>query len=247
VAAVNLESMLFVFVLPGTVAGGVVRWYRFSSDPGTGARVAACIVVEFLVEIASLLCLACAAAFVLGGGGAPQGVLTALSAAAGLGLAAIVGTFLLARPIGRLLERLHGGASARFGDRAGRVVRTLGEVVTGVDVVRRAHGWPLLLGTTVVSTITGYVGGWMVARSIVPGLPMIPYVVGEATLGLAAQVPVTFAGAGVYETLAPPLMSGIGVGASEAILIAVSYYARIVGFAVGGLFARRRLARAPGA
>jgi len=243
VAAVNLESMLFVFVLPGDVAGGVVRWFRFAADPGTGSRVAACIVVERLADVAMLFLLGLGGAFQLVGGGSNQATLNVITVVAGCGLVSIVSLIVLAGAFGRGLERFGAWASARSGPRARRIVGHLHATVVGVDTIRRAHGWLPLIAWTATATAASFIGGWLIAISLVPGVPAGPFVVAEAILALAMQVPVTFAGVGLYEALAPRLVGGFGVDQAAAVLIALGNYLRMAAFAAAGLVARLRLGR----
>lgn len=247
ILAINMESMFFNLVLPGDVAGGVVRWARFSARVPRRASMLAVILVERAFDWL-VLCgvVAATAGLLFDGADAGRDRTLVRTAAAATAVVAVVGLAVGRSRLGtRALARFASGrrgrtrALARRGRAILRGVRASTASVRGVLVVlalTAAYLAPVLLGTFVM------------AQAVFPTMPMGPFVAATCALVVLTQLPLTVAGLGLRELSFPVLLGAYGVDRETAVVLGASGFVPYVCMGLIGLVVHlSRRAKGPGA
>lgn len=198
---------------PSTAGLDVYRAWDVGRRTGQGALATATIVVEKLVGLVGLS-LACVLLLPFGGGAffGPTAVLLAALVAA----AAVVGLAVLRRPaLGRRLARVLPERVRRPVD---RLLDSLGGDGLTTGTLLRAGGLSLAshLLTSSVFVATATALGLSIS-------PLALLVVGNAIV-VATLFPVSVGGVGVREGVAVALLGTLGVGATDATLVALLGY-----------------------
>lgn len=223
-------------VLPARL-GEPVRGYLVARREQLGlSRVLGSILLERVMDLATLAAVAVAAALVVG---APLWMTQGTLVIAGVGLALVI--LLAASVLPRAARALARVVSRRAGSRVGgRVGRLRGavDVVVSFGEGAGGDGRAALLLAVVLSTLTwAFVAGtyWLLARSI--GLEIswsgAMLVAAIATLGTA--IPSAPAYIGTFEVAAVVAAGALGIGAEQALALALLAHAvTTVPFALAG-------------
>ena len=234
---ISCVASFYGLALPGTLAGGAVRWHRLSRQGRTPARSLVAILLDRLLDTIALV--GCGLGFWLAGARAGA------HAAFGWGLAALLAglsfvVVLLLRP--GLLQAA-----------AGRLERwpLPARVRTGVrrldDAVQRYHRLPgRFIGGLVMLSVTRHLIGTAgsVAFVLAVGLSISWVHLGwiRSLMMLAVMLPISISGFGVREAGAVFLLGLHGVPASAAVAWALLSFTRtLLPAAIGGLLEARSL------
>lgn len=235
--AVNLESTFFSIVLPGDVAGGVVRWARLRGGAGSGGRALGIILVERIADWFSLGVLACAgAATLFDGPGAPAARAVVAVAGAALALAAVA-SLLVARSRA-LPGRLRAAAARRAPGLVARALDAAHDAVESIATATRDRRLAARIAwTSLAYWGVAWTGAVLLARAVSPGIPPLAFVGAAAAVAVVSQLPVTIAGLGLREASLPVLLAGHGVTRETGLLLGLSLFAPnlVVGVAGGVL------------
>ncbi len=215
----NLRAMRFVFLPGGDLIGGAARWHGMTQWNWSGSDSFGIIVVERLLDLGTIAAIVAMTVPMLG---VSDPLLHALWLVSLVAVAGVVSAFLLSA---RLPFPLRAPEPAASGLR--RIWRTLVQVIaasaaTAATLVRSPR-W--LLRTLAASTCywsLALLGGVLIARGAVPALDLVRYTLTLCLTALAAQLPVSVAGAGLREALLSVLMANHGITPEKAVLIGTS-------------------------
>ena len=231
VIALNLESMFFTLVLPGDLAGGVVRWSRIRTGLGSGGSALGFVLVERFIDWIGLGALACVGAALLFEGEHALTLQWIVGGSGALLVLAAAGCLVAARS--RRLAAWAGRLAAREtpGIR-GRAARGAEAARAAVALATRDRRLVVYLtGLTVVLWSVSWMGYVVLARAVHPGIPAFALLGAAATVALLAQLPLTIAGLGLREASLPVLLAAYGVDREVGLLLGLSLF--LPGFVLG--------------
>lgn len=229
---INLAARFYGMALPGTLAGGVVRWHRLSRRSAKGAALAA-IAYARLFHIFSLVGLGLVfLAFALPPiQGARVGVLLVVVLAGLIGGGYLVFHAEESR-LWSMAARWGPDYVARWGRRWFTVARPFRQLS------RRYLG--ALLGLSILEHLVGVLSVWLLARSVAVEASFLVLGWVRSAVGLLTMLPITLSGLGVREgglilTLEPYGVPGARAVALSFLILAGSV---LLGLAGGALEAR---------
>ena len=228
IVKINLSAGWYGLALPGTLAGGVVRWHRLTRIGAGKVATLAAITYARLVHVVmlvllGLLFLALEIPHQAGG--------------IGLGLVAFLIGLLVAGYLGfhgegsRLWSSLmrHGpGFLGRWLERWHSVARS----------VRRLSGEDMasMCGLSVLEHLLGVVSIWLLARSVAIDVSLVTLGWIRSAVAIATSLPITISGLGIREGGLILMLEPYGVEGAQAVALSFLMLARglVVG-ALGGL------------
>jgi hypothetical protein len=229
VMPVLLAGYLGNLVLPARL-GELARAYLMARRERLGfSRVLGSILLERVIDLASLAAVAMTAAIYLG---APEWLVRGMAIVAGIGVAIVL--VLVASGIPRAVRAL----VAVIGRRAEPLraaldqVRSFGEGAHGGGWRRLALA--LLLGTATWAFVAGTY--WLTARALDMQLSMAGSMLVAAVTTLGTAIPSAPANLGTFEAAAVLVLSILGVDAAEALALAILAHAVVtIPIAIAGV------------
>ncbi|MBI4341165.1 MAG: flippase-like domain-containing protein [Candidatus Omnitrophica bacterium] len=236
---IGMASSFYGFVLPGSLSGGLIRWYRLGRQGKKPAGAVAAIAFDRWTDtmVLAAVGLACWALSPIAHTRALIGLILLAAIAALLGLYGMTfqqhGARVL-EPFRRLLRSL---APGLMREKINRVRKALAQY----------HALPptalgALLGLSVAVQLAGAASLLLLARSLNVSLPFVDVCWIRSCMLLLAMLPITVAGLGIREGSLLVFLAPYGVSGAEAIALSVlKLAAGLVLIVVGGLLELRRL------
>lgn len=228
VMPVLLAGYLGNLVLPARL-GEPARAYLLAKREQIGfARVLGSVVLERVIDLATLAAVAIAAAIV---SGAPTWILNGMIVIAAIGL--VLTVVLVASGISHTVQLL----ARAFGARAHRI-RAAVEQAISFGEGANGGGWGALAAAIVLSTITWvFVAAtyWLTARAVGLEISMSGSMLVAAVATLGTAIPSAPANIGTFEVATVVVLTALGVPSHEALAMALLAHAIVtVPFAVIG-------------
>jgi len=236
---IGAASSFYGFVLPGSLSGGLIRWYRLGRQGKKPAGAIAAIAFDRWADTIALAAVGLAC--------------WALSATARP--RALIGCILLAATIS--LTGLYVTVFQRRGTRVFQPFRRFPwSLIPGVvqekirrvrDAVAQYHALPpaaliALLALSIAAQLMGTASMLLLARSLNVSLPFADFGWIRSCMLLLAMLPITVAGLGVREGSLLVFLAPYGVSGAQTMALAVLKLAvSLVLVGVGGLLELRRL------
>ena len=230
---IGTTATFYGLVLPGTISGGLIRWYKLAKQ-GEPVRALAALTWDRLADAAAVAAIGVGAWLV----SRPSGP----HAVVGPGLVAVfAGLFALylagfSHRVGGLLLRPIESIGGRLRNRWAST-----KLVEAAAAARRYHkaepGFPYVVaGLSLASQLSGAVAFLLWARSLGMGIGFAELTWPRACYMLVVLLPITFAGLGTREGILILLLRPYGVSGAEAVAVAfVQLGATLVMAAIGGL------------
>lgn len=232
---ISCISTLYGLALPGSLSGGVVRWYRIGKLQRSHSTAAALIVFERLSGTAVLAVLGVIGWLLDARAPTAPGFVWVFVAAAVVFLSATLGS------ISHLSDRLSAWLSARRA--SGIFERLRASSARALEAATRHRDlsvvlWTVSLSAAVHLTATG--GLYLMATALGLNLSYATMLWLRACTFVITAAPLTPAGLGVREFSTLLLLGLIGVDADQAVALSLLQSAAILFFAaLGGLFESR--------
>jgi uncharacterized protein (TIRG00374 family) len=236
---IGMASSFYGFVLPGSLSGGLIRWYRLGRQGKKPAGALAAIAFDRWMETIALAAvgLACWALSPIAHTRALIGLILLAATAALIGL--YVAAFQqhgarVLQPFRRFLWSLIPGLARE-------------QIGRGCEAAAQYHALPptalvALLGLSVAAQLAGAASLLLLARSLNISLPFVDVCWIRSCMLLLAMLPITVAGLGLREGSLLVFLAPYGVSGAEAIALSVlTLAAGLVLIGVGGLLELRRL------
>jgi uncharacterized protein (TIRG00374 family) len=230
---IGTTATFYGLVLPGTISGGLIRWYKLAKQ-GEPVRALAALTWDRLADAAALAAIG-VGAWLFSRPSGPHAVV-------GPGLAAVLAALFalylagFSHRIGGLLLRPIESIGRRLGNRWGST-----KLVEAAAAARRYHkaepGFPYVVaGLSLASQLSGAVAFLLWARSLGMGIGFAELTWPRVCYMLVVLLPITFAGLGTREGILILLLRPYGVSGAEAVAVAfVQLGATLVMAAIGGL------------
>lgn len=238
---INMIAAFYQLFLPGSLSGGVARWYMLGNPERRYSHAFSCVLFNRLVENITLIV---AGALCWWFSGSPP-----LGYRVGLLLLVLLLAFSSVYALMFTRLSLPAGALASGAALIGRLPETwvsrLSEIHAQLGRAREfpAHSHAYVFALSLARQAIGILGFFWLAQSIV--LPIGALELGwvRSFVQLAAQVPISIAGLGVREGTLLALLPLYGVGPPAAVAFSFLLLARAMLLALGGglLEARYRL------
>ena len=234
---VNLVTQFYGLFLPGTLAGGAVRWYQFKISGVAPADALAAIIFNRLFE--TILLVGFGALFLAADVDKISNI-TALSAVPFISLLLVATYYVLFNPrFHSLLVRIHQRLSIRRTWR--RKLQKLVDALTRYHALKAGFRLKLLaIGITrqVVGIISIYI--FALALDIEISFYTLAWV--RSVFTLLVMLPISISGLGVRELTFVSILTQYGVPAGSALMLSLVLFFRGLIFAlVGGLYELKRV------
>ncbi|HEX2451812.1 MAG TPA: lysylphosphatidylglycerol synthase transmembrane domain-containing protein, partial [Gemmatimonadales bacterium] len=239
---IGTTATFYGLILPGTISGGLIRWYKLAKQ-GEPVRALAALTWDRLADAAAVAGIGVAGWLLSRPGGAHTAVgLALLAVFAGLALLYLVGfshrtgEFLLL-PIETVVRRLRG----RWGH------TKLQEAIAAARQYHKAEpGFPYAVAVLSIAAQVAGAGAFLLwARSIGTSVGFAELTWARSCYMLMMLLPITFAGLGTREGILILLLRPYGVSGAEAVALAfLQLGATLVMAGLGGLFELRTFWRA---
>ena len=228
VLPVLLAGYLGNLILPARL-GELARAYLLARREALGfSRVLGSVLLERVIDLASLALVAIAAALLAG---APEWIVRGMAIVAGVGFVLVV--ILVASGIPRTVRAIAG----IFGARAERMRVAINHAVSFGEGAN-GGGWGPLAVATALSTATWFFVAatyWLAARALGLEISMSGSMLVAAVTTLGTAIPSAPANVGTFEVAAVVVLSALGVSAAEALALALLVHAIVtVPFAITG-------------
>lgn len=228
VLPVLLAGYLGNLILPARL-GELARAYLLARREALGfSRVLGSVLLERVIDLASLALVAIAAALVAG---APGWIVRGMAIIAAVGFVLVM--ILVASGIPRTVRAIAGV----FGAKAERMRVAINHAVSFGEGAN-GGGWGPLAAATVLSTATWFFVAatyWLAARALGLEISMSGSMLVAAVTTLGTAIPSAPANVGTFEVAAVVVLSALGVSAAEALALALLVHAIVtVPFAVIG-------------
>jgi uncharacterized membrane protein YbhN (UPF0104 family) len=215
----NLRAMRFVFLPGGDLLGGAARWYGMTQWRWSGADAFGILALERLLDLGVIAAIV---AVTVPLGGVSEPLLRAVWLASLVAIAGVVAGLALGAA---LAPHIRAAASATH--HRGRVAQTVVDLVvaiatTAASLVRSPRWLLRTLGASAAYWLLALLGGVLIARGAVPDLDLVHYTLTLCLVSLAAQLPISVAGAGLREAMLSLLMASHGITPEKAVLIGTS-------------------------
>ncbi len=230
----NLIASFYSLFLPGTLLGGVVKWYRLSRTAGSKAQVMSGMVMDQLSHHAMILILGLLAL----GLAISQGIVTSRLVYAVILLLGATFLFLLVvlnKRVSEIVERV--GRLALAWDPPGLLIRAVENIWSALTAYQE-HKSVLVkvFGLALVYEVLTFFVGYVVARSINLGIELLQLVWILALVTIVRSIPISIAGLGVREGAFVFFFSLVGFSMEQAISYSLLGFAlTVVVSLVGGL------------
>lgn len=238
---VNLITKFYSLFVPGTLAGGAIRWYHFSRGAGKAAPALAAIVFNRLLETSTLLLL-----------GLLFWVLDYRNSSGGSSVLWIAGFAVVAcllqllsfsAPLHRQLHKLNNLSFIPAGI-ARRVDGVLAALGTYADRDFLFH--IRVVGLALLKNLVGTFGIYLLAESLSLGLNFATIGWFRSVFTLALMLPISFGGFGVREVAFIVLLQPLGVNTVDAVALSLLLFGRgLVVAILGGVFEFERVIMNP--
>jgi uncharacterized protein (TIRG00374 family) len=235
VLPVLLAGYLGNLILPARL-GEPARAYLLARREQIGfARVLGSVLLERVIDLASLAIVAVVAAIVAG---APEWIVR------GMVIVAVVGSILVAILVASGIARVVRLLARLFGTRAGRMRAAIDHAVSFGEGAN-GGGWASLAVAVVLSTATWFFVAatyWLTARALGLEISMSGSMLVAAVATLGTAIPSAPANIGTFEVATVVVATALGVPSHEALALALLAHAIVtVPFAITGAAAVAQL------
>ncbi len=234
---VNLVTQFYGLFLPGTLAGGAVRWYQFKISGVAPADALAAIIFNRLFEIALLVGFG--ALFLVADVNRISNI-TALSAVPFISLLLVAAYYVLFNPrFHSLLLRIHHRLSIRGTWRS--KLQKLVDALARYNVLNA--GFRLkLLAMGITRQVIGIIGIYIFALALDIEISFYTLAWVRSVFTLLVMLPISISGLGVREVTFVSILTQYGVSAGSALMLSLVLFFRGLVFAlVGGLYELKRV------
>jgi uncharacterized membrane protein YbhN (UPF0104 family) len=241
---INLAAHFYALFMPaGTLAGGVVRWYRLGYAARRMPEVLSALMTSRALEIVALVALALVGWLLdpLPVGGAAVGAVLGALLAGSAGLYVALSSRPLALRLVAVVRLVSAGAALRR-----LALRFLAAVRNQGRLVASDHARLLALG--LLRQVVGGAAIYALAVGLDLDLTLAAVIWARSLVAILTMLPISFAGLGVREAGFVLLLQPYGIAPAAALALSLSAFALAVLMAlIGGVGELRRLIARPAA
>lgn len=235
IQGINFSTSFYGLFLPGYLAGGAIRWYKFSQGGNNASGALAAIVVNRLAQTTGIAVFGLAA-WLLDGSARQQLIVGGLFAGTVL-VSVAAGILVFGRSgsavLGHVVEWIPGARLRRPVEKIQEAARQFG----GLSAQALGRVW----AATFVGEVLGLAGFYFFAQAVGIALPIV--VIGwiRSLILLATMLPISISGLGVREGALIYFLAPYGIEPARALAFSVLLIARHLSVgAIGGLIEARQ-------
>jgi uncharacterized protein (TIRG00374 family) len=234
---VNLVTRFYGLFLPGTLAGGAVRWYQFKKSGVAAADALAAIIFNRLFE--TILLVGFGALFLAADVNKISNI-TGLSAIPFISLLLVATYYVLFNPrFHSLLVRIHQRLTNRGTWRSN--LQKLVDALARYNVLNTGFRLKLLV-MGITRQVIGIIGIYIFALALDIEISFYTLAWVRSVFTLLVMLPISISGLGVRELTFVSILTQYGVPAGSALMLSLVLFFRGLIFAlVGGLYELKRV------